>query len=829
MKKMLDLSKVPLSGRSAQLGIMQDAFDSLTSDHHDQSTVLSASGIAIPATILYIEAPSGAGKSFLVETWHQRQDAVCSTLFVSGKFDQNHQSTQPYSAIIQVLNELCYAVDTEALKRQISIDSSEKLEVLIDLIPYLQDITTSKSFATRSKAVDNDSISTTTLRKFGNFLEETKISQCELNKQSTRFNEAIQTLLRLISIALNAPFVMLIDDIQWADKNSLEVLQALLVSSDLGRILIVLASRPVKEDWLFFTQTDSLLKALGRPLINIRLESLTVLQVNDVASTIMEQNPTSTLHLAEIVHEKTKGNPFFVMQYMSLLERHELLCYSMKEYCWCWDEQEIQNQTDFTDNVAAVVLDHIQAMDEDTQRILQHASHLGSTFPLHDLAFLVRGLEVVKDVLPLDQKVIIDGVEQQYDNIEAILQKAVAANLIDDQGGKRFKFSHDSVQKLFLESASIDSKLLYRIGSIIRCMHKSEHGKDWMRFAAVQVLNDVMVCVTDAASRHILVHMNLRAAHHAISTAAFFPASNYLFYAVKCANLFCNPWQGHYELMILLYTKAITVGCVCGQHQLVESLSGVIFEKAVDFKDEVEAHVSLAVSLQAQSKVEEGFRVLLAALRRLGESFPRKPGRSSIAKSARETQKLLLEKTDSDIVSMTVISDIPSRNTMQLLSMAFLNAYQRHNTDWMLLIMRRLICKTLQLGLSKHAPFTFAIYAEQLAKEGHFDEAFRFGRLAKFVIAKMHVKENLAVTTYFLAVYVEHLKIPMYQSVRTLDRAFKVGMELGDSRGAFLCAAASLSFKVLIGSKLGSLKYEATTLCKLYLGYFTGASQLVFV
>jgi hypothetical protein len=193
--------------------------------------------------------------------------------------------------------------------------------------------------------------------------------------------------------------------------------------------------------------------------------------------------------------------------------------------------------------------------------------------------------------------------------------------------------------------------------------------------------------------------------------------------AVKCVDLLADPWSYAYKLMIILYsTKAIVVGCACGQHRLVKSLSEVIL-KSSTLQGYGESPYFLVGNIVA-SPIKGG-RGLSGYVEGSHQASWRNFSFETRAVESCSVSSRNKEATQGQdgfcILSMATISDKILKNVMQLLSMSFLNACQRYHTDWMVLIMRRLVCNTIQLELSKYAPLAFAGYAKPLAKEGHFE------------------------------------------------------------------------------------------------------------
>lgn len=496
MSKRLDFSSVPLAGRSSELQTLQEAFKSAAE--------------ALP--VVYIEAPSGTGKSFLVETWHREHQP--ESLFVSGKFNQLQQS--PYAAIVQAIVQVCNHFDEEALQKAVKQQmASEQTQVLADLMPNIFEVTRSS---------DDGSASGASFLSFDGELSNASSENFATVKAT--FNLAIRRLLKLLcgTMQKNEPFVIHIDDLQWADKNSLELLLTIIADYELHGFMLILTTRPATEDvspFILKLEESERSDTLSR----ITLEDLSAADVNQILSTLMELSVSMTEPLAEIVHEKTKGNSYFVLQYLHSLHHQELIHYSMVEYRWFWDNDEIRDQTDLADNVAELVLERVEALDRETRSTLQLASYLGATFELDFLAYLSR--ELKEELLPLNQRIEVNDDEiAQGQQLEPLMKLAVEAHLVTSLQEGLYRFTHDSIQESFL-NANRDRAFLYRIGILMLRLYRSTRGKAWMLFAAVHALNEAGSYVTNDTERVELIRLNIKAAEKAVSRAAFFPASQY--------------------------------------------------------------------------------------------------------------------------------------------------------------------------------------------------------------------------------------------------------------------------------------------------------------
>ena len=92
--------------------------------------------------------------------------------------------------------------------------------------------------------------------------------------------------------------------------------------------------------------------------------------------------------LAELLFNKTQGNPFFLTQLLKTLYQENLLIYELYSGAWQWDLKQIQaiGITDY--NVVELVARNIRKLPADTQKVLKLAACIGNTFNLDVLAIV---------------------------------------------------------------------------------------------------------------------------------------------------------------------------------------------------------------------------------------------------------------------------------------------------------------------------------------------------------------------------------------------------------------------------------------------------------
>src|SRR5207244_2353935 len=100
--------------------------------------------------------------------------------------------------------------------------------------------------------------------------------------------------------------------------------------------------------------------------------------------------------LAELVREKTGGNPFFVLQFLTMLHEEGLIDFDRRARVWRWDVEKIHAKG-FTDNVVDLMVGKLRRLPLATQEVMRLAACLGNKGDLSALAAIAERSEAETD------------------------------------------------------------------------------------------------------------------------------------------------------------------------------------------------------------------------------------------------------------------------------------------------------------------------------------------------------------------------------------------------------------------------------------------------
>jgi predicted ATPase len=202
------------------------------------------------------------------------------------------------------------------------------------------------------------------------------------------------------------PLAPFLDDLQWLDAATLDLLEDLLTRSDLQHLLLIGAYR------------DNEVSAAHPLMVKLDAIRQAGAAVQDILLTPLADP------LANLIHEKTTGNPFFALQFISSLADERLLSFDYVQGRWTWDLNHIQAQG-YTDNVVELLVSKLNRLPEGTQEALKQFACMGNS-----AEFVMLGI----------------ACEKSIENLHQHLWEAFRTGIIfrsDDS----YRFLHDRVQE----------------------------------------------------------------------------------------------------------------------------------------------------------------------------------------------------------------------------------------------------------------------------------------------------------------------------------------------------------------------------------------------
>ncbi|HTD56942.1 MAG TPA: AAA family ATPase, partial [Silvibacterium sp.] len=428
--------------------------------------------------LVLVEGQAGVGKSAVVHELH-RALAPARGLFASGKFDQ-YKRDIPYASLAQALLSLIRPLLTK----------SET-----ELASWRAALTAALGL--------NGGLMVTLLPEFEHIIgPQPPVAELSPRDEQRRFQLVFRRLLGVFARPEH-PLALFLDDLQWLDAATLNLLEDLLTQPDLQHLLLIGAYRDdeVTPTHPLIRRLAAIRQAGGRVQV-IALKPLGLEDVNRIVAGALHCG--SARPLARLVHEKTAGNPLFAIQFVTTLAEEGLLTFNRDR--WIWDLKLIRAKG-YTHNVVDLLLNKLRRLPATTQAVLKRLACLGNSAPSATLALVQSRSE---------------------DTLHSTLSAAIRGGLLFRQEGA-YKFLHDRVREAAYALIPDSERAAEHLAIGRRLAARTLPGAvEENIFEIVGQLDQGAALISSAKEREWLAELNLIAGRRAKSSTAYSSALTYL-------------------------------------------------------------------------------------------------------------------------------------------------------------------------------------------------------------------------------------------------------------------------------------------------------------
>jgi predicted ATPase len=758
----LDFSQTKFYGRNAELQVLHSIYNKVCNPQQAAGTGTPASReVPIPLIAGY----SGSGKSALVHQFvHEINNQSKPCFFLAGKYDEV-QRTDPFSAIVQAISGFAsFLIERDVYELEIEGEVTDLKRVREDITKAIgaQEVTVlTKMVPDLAKVFGT---STTDPPDQGD-------ASCGSEENGwNRLKYVFHTFFKAICTE-HRPVVMFLDDLQWADSDSLDLIFTLMKDKSIRHFMFVIAIRSteVDKDHPLLRRLKSLEKV--RQIERIDLLNLSMGEMGEFVADSLDLKTTETKDLTEAIYSKTRGNIFWVKQTLQELHRNNVLYYCTIFFRWQWTIEGVELESKLPDNMLEVVVSKIQSAPEKLQTALVVAAYTRSSVDVDTLQTLIMRIK---------------GHILIYDELVKILDLAVLEGLLSNTfGSQDYKFAHHRIQEAaysLVPAGQERDKFRLMIGKLLVELGSSVGGEDWMLFVGADHLDSIS---SDGLDPLFMARVNLDVGEKAVRVAAFSPAATYLKKGLDALKQIPSHWQDHYDLSLRLYRNMADVELFLGNFDLGDELGKQVFENAEKDRDKLPTYMSLSLALGRQERHAEALALNRTALSLLGEYRARFQA-VHMVKDQAWVKKFFSKNSDSKILLLPKMKDEAMLITMRFLSECSLRAFYCGNfVEFMLNILRG-VRMSFKYGLCGETAGAIMGYAIVLGSLGDQEGATRLSRLARAILDTTKAKHMDAKVLIWVALFVDAWSEPHTEVLQTLQRGLTSGMETGDIENGFL-------------------------------------------
>ena len=485
---------------------------------------------------------SGIGKTAVINEVHKpivRQRGY----FINGKFDQFNLNI-PFSAFVlafrKLMGQLLGESDASlaAWTEKILQALGENAQVIVDVIPELEEL----------------------------IGKQPPVQELSGSAAQNRFNLLFKKFIGVFTTKEH-PLVMFLDDLQWADSASLNLLKLLMDDSEAGYLLILGAYR---DNEVFPTHplilTLEEMKKQGATLNTLTLAPLGQSEITDLVADTLHCTTKQASPLAKLLYQKTQGNPFFTTQFLKGLHEENCITFNADAGSWQCDMVQIY-QLSLTSDVVEFMMGRLQKLSTKTQNMMKLSACIGNEFNLETLAIISeQNLEETAVNLwsALGEGLILPESESYkvyLDDSPSYLNLQASSTV--------YKFLHDRVQQAAYNLISEDDKQAthLKIGTLL--LDKlSESDREERIFEIVNHFNIGKKLIADAAQKRTLIQLNLSAGRKAKASTAYAGALSYIETGMELLSDAC--WKDDYEIAFALHKERAEVEHLNGHFEAAE-------------------------------------------------------------------------------------------------------------------------------------------------------------------------------------------------------------------------------------------------------------------
>ncbi len=769
-----------LYGRETEIKILLSGFDRISEGGKE---------------LMLIAGYSGIGKSALVHEVH-KPFVKRRGYFISGKFDQFKRNI-PYDSLFQAFRGLVRQLLTES-DAQLLIWKEKLLnalkpngQILVDVVPEIKQL----------------------------IGEQEPVPELSPSASRHRFNLVLQNFIRVFSSS-GHPLVIFLDDLQWADAATLQLLELLMDDDNQKHLFIIGAYRDNEVDE--FHPLMLTLKNVRQLQATVNVLTLSPLGLSHVTQLIADSLKTpanAVIPVSQLCWDKTRGNPFFLNQLLHAFHHSGAIAFDKHCGQWEWHLLEMQ-QAAISDNVVELMVTKIQQQPPESQAVLELAACIGNQFDLKTLA-LVNQQSTTETAAALWQalreELIIPLGDmykfvQQSQTLNESSETAKCSENTEDLSINtvlipHYRFIHDRVQQAAysLIEASQKAATHLQVGKLL-LENSNEEELEERLFEIVNHLNLAESMLIVPEKRQDLAALNLKAGRTAKSAAAYGPALSYLEHGLRL--LTATSWKDDYHLSLDLYVEATEAAFLNGDYVQMEEWAQLVLKSSEDILDQVRIYEIQIQAFMAQNQPLKAIALALDVLRILGVKFPKKPSMLHILRDAYRAKITLLGKKIEHLSRLPVTTRPHDLAVMRIMNRIYSAAYIA-DTKQMILTSIKLMSFSVQRGNSPISAFAYASYGLILCGvTGDISTGHRFGKLALQVLEDFNANE-LKCRTYFMVYnFVWHWEAPLRETLAPLLEAYQVGVDTGELEFAGYSVFMYCNYSFFAGTPLDELEPE---------------------
>ncbi|MFC5755660.1 trifunctional serine/threonine-protein kinase/ATP-binding protein/sensor histidine kinase [Rhizobium sp. GCM10022189] len=528
-----------------------------------------------------------------------------------------------------------------------------------------------------------------------------------------RIQAALRDFIRLFALP-KRPLVLVLDDLQWADRASLDLVEQLLLTERAGGHVLVVGtcrSRDLADDHRL-VRLPTTLRGEGVDVTEIEIPALTREDLGEMISDAMKCSPSEAQRLAKTIHAKTGGNALFATRLLYSLENEGVLRADGALGRWTWDEGGV-NAREHSDNVVDMMVADLAKLPRPVLDVLRWLACFS---------------------MASSSRLLAEATEMAVEEMQGLLNRCARSGFIacfDDN----YAFVHDKVRDAAYSMLPPEEKARRheRIGRILE-RARTLQDLDVGIFEVVDQFNRGFRTIETPADHLHIGRLNFEAGMASKAAGAYEDALTYLRRAeelLASGSGFAEP-QMLFECDLALAQSEFVCGHTSDAERRLLDLhrrASDITSRAAVACQRIDLYVFMALPDRA---VKLGIEFLAEA----GLDVCLPPSRDDVATAYSRVWKLLEGRMVEDLVDLPMTSSADADATLAVLNRMILSALYENPTLHQLLIIL-IVQFSIEHGNNAASVLGYVLFGRQLITEfGDVVAGRRFGELSLALVGK---------------------------------------------------------------------------------------------
>lgn len=544
----------------------------------------------------------------------------------------------------------------------------------------------------------------------------------------------------LSALGKNRPLVVVIDDMQWTDPDSLNLLEQLVCEDGAPQMLLILLSRYLDESAKSALDWDSIVK---KRTTRLHLKPLSMSESTALTRMFLSREQELIGVDPELIAIEADGHPLYIAE----LVKHLAISHGAE-----WKRLRLDD----------AIWQRINLLPETAVDILQIVCIAGS---------------------PINRKHVQALSQTRSEDFHRYLSLLRAGKFIKSRKlgrGHVIEPYHDKVRESVLAkvaSSGEAARIHFNIGLFLLRIY-SEKELDEDIFTVVRHLHAGRELIEENSERIALAELYFLAGKKSKDTAAYM--ASLAFFKEGIALLSSDAWKEQYDLAFSLHCDAAQAAFFTGEYALNQQLVHEAMSQARSILDKAKIYETYVLSLDADGKPIEAIDKGIEMLRALGIKLPSRPGKLYLFIRTIVTKLRLTGKTTEHLESLTPATEPRIAAAGKLLSTIGGIAYLHMTKLWFSMVYE-LVRLALKYGVSSLSSVSFGAWAVLNCAVFHrYDEGYKFGKISLSLTERFQDKSKTAISLMMWANFVQHRQEHIRATLPSFLKCHQMAQEAGD-------------------------------------------------